>query len=79
MSPACSTSSEIDFSNLPYHELLGLDFNTLTDDQIREMMKLTQDHAANPGSRRAAINRDADKLAGRTRGKVVRVSADDMI
>jgi len=77
ISPSPTTSS-LDWDDLPYEQLLETDYSRLTDDQIREHLKIVQEQASNPGKRRAKVNQDADRAAGRPRAKIS-VSMDDLL
>lgn len=73
-----SAISQIDFRELPLHQLLAQDISQMTDDQLRELDKIVQEDRIVPAARRAKVIRESKKLEGKpVRG--VSANVDDLL
>lgn len=75
-SPISESSITMDFREAPFIHLMEVPLDQLTDDKIREYLKVTQDQIASPATRRASTKRESDKLEGKKVAK--KFSVDDL-
>lgn len=66
-------------NDLPYEDLVALDFRTMNDDQIRLAIKVHQEQATNPAARKAKVAKDAARVSGRRPKNQLTINADSLL
>lgn len=55
---------------MPYHQLIEVDIDQLTEEETRAYLKVIEPQRASAQTRRSVAKKTADKISGRSKGKL---------
>lgn len=67
MNQKTSSASRASFEELPFHQLIDIDIETLDDDSKRVLVEVLQERRQSAQKRRSVAKQQSDKLTGKSK------------
>lgn len=77
--PSSPTPEDLDFREMPFHLLLDVPIDQMTDEQLRGLDKHIQELRTVPAARRARVVQESNKLEGKRSKNKPNYNLDDLL